>query len=808
MPLLTLVATVTLTHLILFGPSMVGDKILLPLDLLTLPTWYIPPVPRALEQKVYTYLVSDLVTQGYPWARFAVEEIRAGRVPLWNPYIYCGSPFLATNNTEVFSPYRLPYYLYDDPVMFAWMQWLKALVGALGTYAFLRRVLRIGAWPAVLGGNLFAISGFMVLWQGFPLASVFSWLPWMLYAIDRVVRRPGGWGAPATAALTLAALVSGHAATGGQVLVGAGLFFLFRLGHRYGRRRLLSKGCIGAVLAVSAGWVLGFTLSAPQSLPTAEYLQTSYRIATRAQGFVDTTPQGWEALPWFVLPFFDGSWIYESTMLWTSTNPLESTRAGYVGLLAMLVLAPMAFAARRRMAMNLFFVALAIFGAGQALGIPVLSWIYEQIPLRLLRNNRLVFLTGFAIICLASVGFHNLLLGRVRPKWAWAVPIAVLLSLAVWSWSRSVVLPEPYESWTTANLDDAAEITRVPEQFHDPVVNAQLRQWYVNNYVGGALLCLAAAGVWFGALRVARWKRSALALLGALVVAEVTWTHYDITAQSDRWLEFPSLPAIDAIKAGPPGRICGINAMVPCLNMPNHLREIRGYDGADPIRVVEVLRQTIHPQVRPSPSYAMTLLYFPLPSGITRMLNLRYVIGRGEPPPDAKLFFHGHDYWIIQLRAQPMLWVPRRVEVIADKQMMLETMGEETFDPAEVAYLPQAVGGVALDAGDGDAEITDQHTQLLKAKVTMRQPGLLVRSESWDPGWKVYVNGEQGEVLRANHMLQAVSLPAGQWDVEFRYEPDSFYRGMRIFMAAVVAWVVWMAAVWMQRRRRDRARCA
>ena len=54
---------------------------------------------------------------------------------------------------------------------------------------------------------------------------------------------------------------------------------------------------------------------------------------------------------------------------------------------------------------------------------------------------------------------------------------------------------------------------------------------------------------------------------------------------------------------------------------------------------------------------------------------------------------------------------------------------------------------------------------------------LLYFSDSYDSDWKVYINKKKGELLRANYALRAVAIPQGSHDVEFKYEPISFYLG-------------------------------
>src|SRR5580658_3617939 len=102
-----LLAGLCATQLILFGPSLLGRKILLPLDVLAQPWAYLSPADTTAWGRPLDVTLSDPVFQTELDRQFAVAEVRAGRLPLWNPHEYCGQPFLAASQTAVFSPFRL-----------------------------------------------------------------------------------------------------------------------------------------------------------------------------------------------------------------------------------------------------------------------------------------------------------------------------------------------------------------------------------------------------------------------------------------------------------------------------------------------------------------------------------------------------------------------------------------------------------------------------------------------------------------------------------------------------------------------------
>ncbi|MBI4213312.1 MAG: YfhO family protein [Chloroflexi bacterium] len=79
-------------------------------------------------------------------------------------------------------------------------------------------------------------------------------------------------------------------------------------------------------------------------------------------------------------------------------------------------------------------------------------------------------------------------------------------------------------------------------------------------------------------------------------------------------------------------------------------------------------------------------------------------------------------------------------------------------------------------------------------RVEIDQPGLLVLSQPYYPGWKAEVDGRFVEPLRANYALTALPLPAGDQLVRLRYEPESLRLGGAI-SALSLAGLFWVLVV-------------
>ena len=93
------------------------------------------------------------------------------------------------------------------------------------------------------------------------------------------------------------------------------------------------------------------------------------------------------------------------------------------------------------------------------------------------------------------------------------------------------------------------------------------------------------------------------------------------------------------------------------------------------------------------------------------------------------------------------------------------------------------------------ARITRYTNQNVVIQTALNGSGILVLADSYYPGWRVYVDGKEQEIRRANLFFRGVPLSAGKHVVEFRYEPRSFVLGLFlsvIFLTAVILWSVFL----------------
>ena len=54
----------------------------------------------------------------------------------------------------------------------------------------------------------------------------------------------------------------------------------------------------------------------------------------------------------------------------------------------------------------------------------------------------------------------------------------------------------------------------------------------------------------------------------------------------------------------------------------------------------------------------------------------------------------------------------------------------------------------------------------------------------YDAGWRSFVDGEEVPHFRVNYILRGMVLPSGEHSIEFRFEPESYFKGKKIATAS------------------------
>ncbi|MCX6029971.1 MAG: glycosyltransferase family 39 protein [Chloroflexi bacterium] len=132
-------------------------------------------------------------------------------------------------------------------------------------------------------------------------------------------------------------------------------------------------------------------------------------------------------------------------------------------------------------------------------------------------------------------------------------------------------------------------------------------------------------------------------------------------------------------------------------------------------------------------------------------------------------------------------WIVHAFQSAADQAAAITQTGDPGLNPFDLAVLEEAPAPLPAPPIAGEkAELVAFAPQRLAFDVELSAPGILVSSEIAYPGWTVAANGQRLPALRAYGLLRAVALPAGRWQVEWRYEPTTVWIGLAVSLLTLL----------------------
>lgn len=220
------------------------------------------------------------------------------------------------------------------------------------------------------------------------------------------------------------------------------------------------------------------------------------------------------------------------------------------------------------------------------------------------------------------------------------------------------------------------------------------------------------------------------------------------------------------------------------LNMQNPFNEARtsnfhkslgGYHGAKMRRYQDVISQHLAPEMQ---HIVNDKKVTQANTNVISMLNARYILAGLQANGVIKNPFANGAAWFVE-----------SIENVNSPDEEIEKIG--IVDLSSIAVIDQSKFKVGNIRQDSTAQIrmVDYKPNKLVYKASVKTNSLAVFSEIfYSKGWKAFVDGKEAEIIRANYILRALELSPGDHEIEFRFEPNSYYIGNKIMM--VSSWIL------------------
>jgi hypothetical protein len=131
-------------------------------------------------------------------------------------------------------------------------------------------------------------------------------------------------------------------------------------------------------------------------------------------------------------------------------------------------------------------------------------------------------------------------------------------------------------------------------------------------------------------------------------------------------------------------------------------------------------------------------------------------------------------------------WFVQNAKVVENANAEIDSL--TNFNPRSTAIIHKEfesyVNGIAPSDSSSSIKMTSYDPDALEYDVVSGKDNqLALFSEVWygpNKGWQAYIDGKPVDHIRANYILRALKMPAGNHKVKFEFKPNSFYTGEKI----------------------------
>ncbi len=327
-----------------------------------------------------------------------------------------------------------------------------------------------------------------------------------------------------------------------------------------------------------------------------------------------------------------------------------------------------------------------------------------------------------------------------------------------------------------------------PKQLIDALISDRQSALRIDAFRTFIFVALAAAGLW------AYWNKKikgqyAIVLWVVLIIGDM-WpinkrylNNDHFTSSREVAVPFQKMPVDKEILQDPDLYYRVLNLQNPFADARTSYfhKSIGGYHGAKMKRYNELFSYAIQPEMQ------NLINGFKKPESIDSVLSKLPVINMLNTK-----------YFIYDLNKGPLpnthalgnAWLVKELKLVnkADE----EVTAIKNFDPKSTAIISNSFGkdleGFHGGSGDGVIKLTSYAPNDLKYEATVNSgPQLAIFSEIYYPkGWKSFIDGKETVHVQADYVLRAMVIPSGKHQIEFKFEPQSYFIGNKVSMASSI----------------------
>lgn len=757
-------------------------------------------------------LAYDYVTQFYPSRSFYKESLLSGEFPLWCPYPGAGTFFATNSSHSCFYPLTACFIIFPVTYGFAVYGAIHITLFAFFIY-MLAKECGISYYGSLIAGLAAFVAGMPLSEMEFPeMLGGLAWSPAILLCFLRLLKNTNRRNMLVLALVCAMQVLSGSPYPPFYTLVS---MIVIGACHVLFQKLSAKETCIKIAHAFGAA-VIAFFLCAPQLVPMLKLFREA-----RAYGREGLLPASFSMRPIDWLPaLVPNSMGYDDNFKCFYLGLLPLMLAGVLGCWILCRIFACKTNSSEPEAPHLKRVAV-VFGLLASIGLVAslggyisLDKLIDKIPI-ISRCNRWPSWIGFLFVLgttiLAGAGFDALMASRKHTKYRrlvlpfFAAAILAGFILLVFRNDMASILDAIRKTYWFY-MHSSHFMAEVYNLAHYPATQVVLRF---------SLFLIAAAGLLTLCLCTKLKPLMLFLLLACCLIADKALFYstraISHTSKVDIYNEVPE--AVTFFKSQMPANIPYRVYIPKTLDQVSLIalfsRRVEDY---------QFIRSRMIGGVAMQSHISTNNNLVAFREGAFEYILIPWLESLDQRSKDQALGLWNFKYaFDISISAkgqlqynlreisnfQPRAWLSYAAYPVEKLQDALALMTSTSFKPREV-LLPVQPGLAArrLTGAPGTADIqTISYTNnSVTITATAERDAYLYLSDSYESGWRAFLDGKKTDVYKANMNGRAVAFPAGTHTVHFKYSPPSFWIGLWAGMAAWIAVGAFFLHDWKKRR--------
>ena len=182
------------------------------------------------------------------------------------------------------------------------------------------------------------------------------------------------------------------------------------------------------------------------------------------------------------------------------------------------------------------------------------------------------------------------------------------------------------------------------------------------------------------------------------------------------------------------------------------------------------------------------------------LLGVKYLLSFEEYRFDnlQKVFTEGQTKVYENSNAFPRAFMVGKVIEVKNKKEAINKLFENKNDLRNIAIVEEHLAVPFQKTARFQSEInigryTEQH---LAVNTRTNNPGFLVVSNMFYPGWQATIDGVKTKIVKTNYLLQGVLVPAGEHEIVLSFLPASFLLGLATSVLGITFLLLWGVMIW------------